>query len=124
MHDLPQGPPAPSATVCGADGRPDCPPIPDPRPVSRWPRIAVYGGCAVADLASTEVGLARGGQEWHPFLGNRAVRIGLKGGAAVGMAAFDGWVYRKRGRRAAWALRGAWIALNGAVVANNLRHRP
>jgi len=72
-------------------------------------------------LTTTEIGLARGGAEGHPFLRNRAVRIAAKTGAAVGMARFDGWVQGHASRRTVWALRGAWIALNGAVVAHNLR---
>jgi len=114
------GPPAPSATVCGVLGRPDCPSLPVAPGPRLGPRLAFYGALAVADLVTTEMSLHRGNREVNPLLRHRGARLALEAAAAFGSAKLDQLAARKGKRKALWIGRAALTIGTAWIVKRNL----
>lgn len=82
---------------------------------------ALYGGSAIADLATTELALHHGARESNPFVEDRAVRLALN--AAVVFATVKGTQKLQRDGhfRAARVVKVAFIALRVVAVAVHVR---
>ena len=85
---------------------------------SRDAHKAAWLTCSLtaADLATTEMILARGGREYTPLLGNRAVRISV---GAVGCWALHDLAKRDPEKARKWAKVG--LVVRGLAAAWNVR---
>lgn len=83
--------------------------------------VAIYGGGAALDLASTESALKRGGYEANPIMqGSFGKRLAVKSALVAGVVALDGKVKSKRAR---WAIRLGWVAAHVYVARRNWMQR-
>lgn len=94
--------------------------------VSVWKPAAIYGLGAAADLASTELALARGARELNPLSQQRGSRIAVKLAGAAGLTVAD--IYLQRTGHRGWVrgLRIGMTVLAVGITVHNSRqgHRP
>lgn len=87
---------------------------------SRAESYAIHCGLKAADLASTEIALARPGTfEGNPLMGNRGARLGIGLGSCVAVSELDHKL--RKHRKSQWAVRILAGGLLAFAVQSNAR---
>lgn len=90
-------------------------------PDSTGKLVLQYGGLALADLATTEIVLAQGGQERNPFVQDRAARLAVN--ALAVYVTVKGTQRLQRDGHPKWAAVVKWgfLAVRVFAVAHNVK---